>query len=96
MTVKEAYNYLTSSYCTNDCDNCNNCCDYCDVNASLNLAVKALEKQMPKKPIKRHGLYLCPNCETSNVYINDCTVEIKFNFCDCCGQAIDWSNECNG
>ena len=56
------------------------------------LACKALEKQIPKKPIIRKTedyfgyvkYILCPNCEE---------VEFGFNqpcFCERCGQAIDW------
>lgn len=58
----------------------------------VQLAIEALEKQMPKKPIIRetedyfgYAKYvLCPNCK-----------EVDFNFeqpcfCKNCGQAIDW------
>ena len=58
----------------------------------VNLALEALEKQIPKKPIIRetedHFGYvkyiLCPNCK-----------EVEFGhehpcFCKLCGQAIDW------
>ena len=58
----------------------------------VNLALEALEKQIPKKPIIRETedyfgyvrYILCPNCK-----------EIEFGhehpcFCKLCGQAIDW------
>ncbi len=57
---------------------------------ALDLAIAALEKQMPKKPIiieetaDYFGHTLCPNCKK---------VEFGFTqpcFCDRCGQAIDW------
>lgn len=53
---------------------------------ALKMAVSALEKQIPKKPIRL--LYYevgdCPFCET--------TVNISEDeFCPSCGQALDWS-----
>ena len=58
----------------------------------VNLALEALDKQIPRKPIIREAedsfgyvkYILCPNCE-----------EIDFGherpcFCRLCGQAIDW------
>jgi hypothetical protein len=59
------------------------------------MAVKALEKQIPKRAIpiranrgndKRIISYKCPNCD------NDClgNNEYHFNCCEDCGQAIDW------
>jgi hypothetical protein len=64
--------------------------------------ISALEKQIPKKPIpnnvksilirmgnydwhKEITEYECPNCNenTSKIY----------NYCDKCGQALDWSEE---
>ena len=62
---------------------------------AMNLAIEALEKQIPKKPIIRKTedyfgyvkYILCPSCEK---------VEFGFNqpcFCERCGQAIDWGEE---
>ena len=59
---------------------------------AYDMAIEALEKQIPKKPIIRKTedyfgyvkYILCPNCEK---------VEFGFNqpcFCELCGQAIDW------
>ena len=54
-------------------------------------AKSALEKQIPKKPLKKTLAndcfaweWVCPNC-----YIVKVTTEKQF--CDNCGQAIDWS-----
>ena len=60
----------------------------------VNLALEALDKQIPKKPIIRetedHFGYvkyiLCPNCK-----------EVEFGhehpcFCKLCGQAINWED----
>ena len=52
---------------------------------AMNLAIEALEKQIPKKPYWEHGVWHCKSC---GLYI--------FNdeyFCPVCGQAIDWSDD---
>ena len=52
------------------------------------IAISALEKQIPKKPIRL--LYYevgdCPFCETI-VYISE------DGFCPSCGQALDWGEK---
>lgn len=65
------------------------------VNEACRVAVKALKKQIPKKPIfdEDKELYVCPVCKELNAYAPD-----DFNdFCELCGQAIDnsldWSDE---
>ena len=59
---------------------------------ALALAIDALEKQIPKKPIIRKTedyfgyveYVLCPNCKKVEFgYERPC-------FCKLCGQAIDW------
>lgn len=71
--------------------------DYVDLDA-LKVAVKALEKQIPMKPLDiqtpvvKWGV--CPNCKglpevlgrAQRVY---CSMEYCYN----CGQAIDWTEE---
>ena len=61
-------------------------------NECIELCKKALEKQIPKKPIiygYREGReintisYTCPIC---NKHIS------RENFCKHCGQALDWSD----
>lgn len=66
------------------------------ITEALKMAIKALEKQIPKKPIE-DGYYdepcVCPNCG-SNV-INEADNDYQFNYCYHCGQALDWSDsEC--
>ena len=48
------------------------------------LAISALEKQIPKKPVRDREYTLCPNCKK---------VEIDWldNYCHGCGQRLDWS-----
>lgn len=62
------------------------------------VAVKALEKQIPKKPEQgttNAFIYVCPNCggPVGSLEVE----EIWCDFCPKCGQAIDksldWSDE---
>ena len=54
------------------------------------MAMGALEKQIPKKPLPENEIYgngICPNC---GAYFMDKSTK----FCGNCGQALDWnSNE---
>ncbi len=69
------------------------------ITEALNMAVEALEKQIPKKPdisgdsCDKDGnliydTYDCPNCHTSYEIEYE-----KYNYCPSCGQALDWSAE---
>lgn len=61
------------------------------INTAYGMAVAALEKQIPKKPILDiiyHHNYYCPNCENFLVGKNG----NKPHHCKC-GQALDWSEE---
>lgn len=54
---------------------------------AMEMAIEALEKQIPKKPVKwSNGTLHCPNCEKDN----SC---LCFKVCVECGQALDWSEE---
>lgn len=60
---------------------------------SAKLAIKALERQIPKKPYDvdtERKTFDCPEC-LSTLYINrdmrDC------GYCCICGQALDWGEE---
>ncbi len=60
---------------------------------SAKLAIKALERQIPKKPYDvdtERKTFDCPEC-LSTLYINkdmrDC------GYCFICGQALDWGDE---
>lgn len=75
----------------------------------FDIAIKALEKQLPKKGIKEkiteganEGLhkYYCPICYEKGDLSNKCNVG---DYCSDCGQRIDWSEhesgkmkDCNG
>ena len=58
------------------------------------VAIEALEKQIPKKPIKSENqvvryvnTYYCPTCELGITGTNIA------KWCYHCGQKIDWSDE---
>ena len=48
--------------------------------------IKALEKQIPKKPGTNMVFYVCPSCGAQR------SIRQKHNFCHDCGQALDWEN----
>ena len=48
------------------------------------IAVEALEKQIPKKPIiDEEKFAICPSCKA----------DVTDIYCGVCGQRIDWSDE---
>lgn len=58
------------------------------------LACKALEKQIPKKVIlgyDEHDSICCPNCKRELMSM-DWYDHWKCNYCEVCGQALDWSD----
>lgn len=48
---------------------------------------EAVEKQKRKKPCASNRCYVCPHCGLV------ASLKIKHNYCDACGQHIDWSEE---
>ena len=73
------------SYNTDLC----NSCDYCysqgnfgNQKGAFEIAIKALEKQMPKKPIAHQ----CTTCGSA-------VLPFEGNYCSKCGQKLDWSDE---
>lgn len=67
--------------------------DDCDEDCeALNMAIEALEKQIPKKVTlvfkNDYDLVYCPRCGVK-------FIQYGLHFCGECGQALDWS-ERNG
>ena len=65
-----------------------------DYAVAIDEAIKAMEKQIPKKPVSKYkyrdGENVCPSCETEN----RCRIVMFWEkFCPDCGQAIDWRAE---
>lgn len=96
MTNKEVKNNFVQNLAENAYIN------MCSVE-EMNIAIKALEKQIPKKPITEtvnRGIsvsgeydidfnYLCPNC---NTVVGDYeTNDVFYEFCPDCGQALERS-----
>jgi len=53
---------------------------------AVEIAVDAMEKQIPKKPnMPLDAYWTCPTCRSK--------VEHPFDYCKRCGQAIDWEEE---
>ena len=84
--------------CINDmCDDCALC--YAQGNTgehieSVKVAIQALKKQIPKKVVKVDiWTYKCPICG-SNVETDcgDDMLDYRLNYCDNCGQKLDWSD----
>jgi hypothetical protein len=64
-----------------------------DLNEAFEMAINALEKQVPKRPIE-DGYYdepaVCPNCGESIIKLLDNNYPIQY--CLCCGQALDFTD----
>lgn len=93
MTIQEVKNNFVQDLAENAYIN------MCSVE-EMNIAIKALEKQIPKKPYKtkehKQNNWYCSICKC---YLGD-DMELQYaclqpKFCEHCGQRIDWS-ECNG
>lgn len=56
-------------------------------------AIEALKKQIPKKVVIERNIYLCPNCgANAETDCGDDMLDYRLNFCDNCGQKLDWSD----
>lgn len=87
MTNKEVKNNFVQNLAENAYIN------MCSVE-EMNIAIKALEKQIPKKPFEKEVIGVsmtgykhkgqCPKCSST-------VLQYKGNYCPNCGQALDWS-----
>lgn len=65
-------------------------CGY--IEDELRLAMAALEKQVPKKPLYENiygdcAVYSCPVCKDETMILNG------DNYCTMCGQKLDWGGD---
>ena len=71
----------------------NNSFTRADKNA-LKLAIEALGKQIPKKPLHMHKNYYCPICKEDEWLLwDDADPNDMVKYCGICGQAIDWEDD---
>ena len=84
MTYKEAIEILQEEH------------DYCQemsyVIKALEMAIEALEKEIPEKPLHMHKNYYCPICKEDGWMLWDDAIPNDMDkYCGKCGHAIDWS-----
>ena len=60
----------------------------------VNLALEALDKQIPKKPLHMNKNYYCPICKEDGWMLWDDAIPNDMDkYCGICGQAIDWEED---
>lgn len=65
-----------------------------DYSIAFKTAIKALEKQIPKKPINEECYYICPCCRGELGVSDDDIFIYKLSmpkYCSNCGCALDWT-----
>ena len=82
----------------NDCDYCNYCYsqgNFGQQKEAFNMAINALEKQIQKKVVKDgKWSYKCPCCgECAETDCGDAFYDYRLDYCNGCGQKLDWSDE---
>ena len=61
---------------------------------AFDVAIKALEKQIPKKAVGEHYAHMrCPLCNHRIPSGQGSSSRRRDNWCNYCGQAIDWSEK---
>ena len=82
MTNEEALQSVLR-YCSEECGRIDTCRGESKECAEA-VVIKALEKQIPKKPRRA-------KCQLCNHYIPGVVRDGRMRFCPFCGQKIDWS-----
>ena len=84
--IREAIEVIKANYPTSG---------YYMLRESLDIAIEALEKQLPKKVENRNGRASCPGCK--KLFGNMADIKMlrywDFDCCNHCGQRLDWSEE---
>lgn len=90
MTEQEAIGYVNNVFDEYFGDRCVSNTNKFAI--SQDMAIQALEKQIPKKVVHSHH---CPSCDKglpikgiTDDYCSEC---FKWNYCPSCGQSLDWS-----
>ena len=87
MTYEDAKAKLLLEYCPKCGEPLPEECAACEIN----MAIEALERQIPKKPvsvtISGISRYKSGACECGTA------IAMVYKYCPNCGQAIDWSEE---
>lgn len=61
---------------------------------AMEIAVKAMKKQIPKKPTGEHYAHMrCPSCGHRIPSGMGSSSRRRDNWCNYCGQAIDWTED---
>ena len=79
----------------NDCDNCEYCYsqgNFGNQKEAFEIAIQALEKQIPKKPHKNFEKFSGVWCSCGK-YLGKGYFVDKPSYCTDCGQKLDWSDE---
>ena len=86
MKPEDAKSTFLLEYCAERCGSYykDGTCKNCEINA----AIKAMDKQIPKKPEIKDGYYVCPVC---GVYQE--TSEGNPPYCINCGKRLLWEVE---
>ena len=86
MKYDDAKSTFLLEHCAERCDGYqkDDACETCEIN----FAIKAIDKQIPKKPEIKDEYYVCPIC---GVYQE--TSEGNPPYCINCGQRILWEVE---
>lgn len=88
MNFKDEKSTFLLEHCAERCDGYqkDDTCETCEIN----FAIKAIDKQIPKKPEPKKDAsgeyYVCPICGVYQEYLTDG----KPPYCVNCGQALDW------
>ena len=95
MTYEEAIEYITGRYVTMSmCLTLDECRKH---NKAISMAIEALEKQVPRKPLHMHKNYYCPICKEDGWILWDDAVPLDMDkYCGKCGQAISWGDDDHG
>lgn len=90
MTNEEAINELRDRYLSISAYVDKKQCD--KANKAIDMAIQALEKQIPKKPKTSFlsDFFWCPTCERA-IKMKIENGKIYIGFCPFCGQALDFS-----